>query len=143
MNLYYLNSYQKNITQYYLQVNYSTFVILGVLVFGFHWYLFDGGVTPEMNLYTILTTYLFDAFAYSFCVWYYNLIYCVFDGPSIAVLAGTWPVILCCVAVIIHGLCSCILTVVVVVVTWICRRAVILWLLFRTLFWTLLIAQLG
>ena len=33
-----------------------------------------------MNLYTILTTYLFDAFTYSFCVWYYNLTYCVLVG---------------------------------------------------------------
>ena len=46
----------------------ATFVVLGVLVFGLHKYLFDSGVALEVNLYTILTTYLFDTFQNSFCV---------------------------------------------------------------------------
>ena len=48
----------------------STFVVLGVLVLGLHEYLFDCSVTLDVNLYTILTTYLFDAFSYSLCIWY-------------------------------------------------------------------------
>ena len=56
----------------------ATFVILGVLVLGFHKYLFDGGVALEVNLYAIPTTYLFDTFGYSFCVRDDNLSYCSF-----------------------------------------------------------------
>ena len=85
-------------------VDYSTFVVPGVLVFWFHECLFYSGITFEMNLYTILTTYLFDAFAYSFCVWDYNLTYCVVVDPNIAVLISVWPVVLCCTVVIVSCL---------------------------------------
>ena len=54
----------------------ATFHFLGVLVLGLHKYLFDGGVTLEMNLYTILTTYMFNIFCNSFCVRDDNLSYC-------------------------------------------------------------------
>ena len=56
----------------------ATFVVLGVLVLGFHKYLPDGGVALEVNLYAILTTYLFDTFSYSCCVRDDNLSYCSF-----------------------------------------------------------------
>ena len=72
-----------------------------------------------MNLYTILTTYLFDTFAYSFCVWDYNLTYCVPVDPNIVVLIVVWHVALCCAVVDVPCLCSCILAIVVVTVTWI------------------------
>ena len=97
-------------------VDYSTFVVPGVLVFWFHKCLFDSGITSEMNLYTILTTYLFDAFAYSFCVWDYNLTYCVFVDPNGAVLIVVWLFVLCCAAVFVPCLCSCVLTIIVVVI---------------------------
>ena len=60
----------------------ATFVVLGVLVLGFHKYLFDGSVALEVNLYAILTTYLFDTFGYSFCVRDDNLSYCSFVALS-------------------------------------------------------------
>ena len=55
----------------------ATFYFLGVLVLGLHMYLFDGGVTLEMNLCTIPTTYVFNTFQNSFfCVRDDNLSYC-------------------------------------------------------------------
>ena len=60
----------------------STFVVLGILVLRLHEYLFDGGVSLEVNLYIILTTYLFDTFGYSFCIWYDYLCYCGFVTTS-------------------------------------------------------------
>ena len=60
----------------------ATFVLLGVLVLWFHKYLLVGGVALEVNLYAILTTYLFDTFGYSFCVRDDNLSYCSFVALS-------------------------------------------------------------
>ena len=60
----------------------ATLVVLGVLVLGFHKYLIGGGVALEVNLYAILTAYLFDTFGYSFCVRDDNLSYCNFVALS-------------------------------------------------------------
>ena len=54
----------------------ATFYFLGVLILGLHKYLFDGGVTLEMHLYTILATYVFNTFCNSFYVSDDNLSYC-------------------------------------------------------------------
>ena len=79
----------------------STFVVLGVLVLRLHECLFDGGVALEVNLYTILTTYLFDAFGYSLCIWYDNLTYCglvTTTGPAGIVVCTA---VVCCTVVVL------------------------------------------
>ena len=47
-----------------------------VLVLGLHEGLFDCSVSFKVNLYTILTAYLFNTFCCSFCVWDDYLSYC-------------------------------------------------------------------
>ena len=97
----------------------STFVVLGVLVLVLHKYLFDGGVTLKVNLYTILTTYLFNTFHNSFCVGYDYLSYCGLVSTSGCNRIVIFSVVLCLAAVLVPSLCSCALIVVVVVVAWI------------------------
>ena len=114
-------------------INESTFAVLGVLVLRLHEDLFDGCVSLQVFLYTILTTCLFYAFGYTFCVWDDNLSYCglvtlSFDG---------WIAAL--VAVISN---SIIVFVGVVVVGWIVVACILL-LLFKTFCCTLLMAQEG
>ena len=104
----------------------STFVVLGVLVLGLHSYLFDGSVTLEMHLYGILTTYLFDAFGYSLCVWNDNLSYCGLVSPVVAVWIVSWTAVVCCAVVPIPWLYR--YGQIVVVVAWISWRAVICFL---------------
>ena len=51
-----------------IAVYYATLLVLGVLVLRLHEELFDCSVSLEVNLYSILTTYLRKAFWYSFGV---------------------------------------------------------------------------
>ena len=94
----------------------ATFHFLGVVVLGLHKYLFDGGVTLEMNLYTILTTYVFNTFHNSFCVRDDNLSYCGLVSISgcgwIAVLI---VVVVCLAVTVVSHVCSLSLGVVIVV----------------------------
>ena len=98
----------------------ATFVVLRVLVLGFHKYLLDGGVALEVNLYTILTTCLFDTFSYSFCVRDDNLSYISFVALS---SCGFIVVLIVVVAIGLTGVvipCLCGWRLVVVIVVWIC-----------------------
>ena len=98
----------------------ATFVVLGVLVLGFHKYLLDGGVALEVNLYAILTTYLFDTFGYSFCVRDDNLSYCSFVALS---SCGLIVVLIVVVAIGLTGMvvpCLCGWRLAVVDVVLIC-----------------------
>ena len=80
----------------------STFVVLGVLVLGLHNYLFDGGVTLEVNLYTIPTTYMFNTFHSSFCVRYDYLSYCGLVSTS--GLLGLLSSVLFCIGLLLMSL---------------------------------------
>ena len=67
-----------------------------------------------MNLYAILTTYLFDTFSYYFCVRDDNLSYCRFVA-----LSGCWLIVIMIVVVaiglagmVVPSLCGWRLTVV-------------------------------
>ena len=51
-------------------VDYSTFLVLWVLVLGFHEDLLEHGVALEVSLYSILTTYLFETYQQPQYVWY-------------------------------------------------------------------------
>ena len=51
-------------------VDYPTFLVLLVLVLGFHEDLLDCGVALEVSLYSILTTCLFETFHHPQYVWY-------------------------------------------------------------------------
>ena len=84
----------------------STFVVLGVLVLGLHEYLFYCSVTLEVNLYAILTTYLFYTFSCSFCIWYNNLSYFGFVATVGAVMIVVWPAVVCCTVDVVLWLCS-------------------------------------
>ena len=94
----------------------ATFVVLGVLVFRLHEYLFDDGVALEVNLYTILTTYLFDTFGYSFCIGYDYLSYCGLVTTSGCVGTVVLTVVVCWTVVVVPCLCNCDW---IIVVAWI------------------------
>ena len=86
----------------------ATFVVLGILVLGFHKYLLDGGVALEVILYAILTMYLFDTFGYSFCVRDDYLSYCSFVALSSCGLIVVLIVVvaICLTGVVVPCLCG-------------------------------------
>ena len=121
----------------------TTFVVLGVLVLRLHEYLFDGGVALEVNLYTILITYLFDTSGYSFCIGYDYLSYCGFVTTSGS--ARVVALMLLCFGQLFLSLVCAVVTGFLLLLL-----GLIEWLLFvssqlllNTLCCTLLIAQLG
>ena len=66
------------------------FCCLGVLVLRLHKGLFDGSVSFKVYLYTILTTYMFDAFCCSFHVWDDYLSYCGLVCLSVVGVLLAW-----------------------------------------------------
>ena len=114
------------------------------LVLGLHKYLFYGGVTLEMNLFTILTTCVFNAFHNSFGVRDDNLFYVALFPCLVVVWLLSWLLLLC--------VWLFLLSPVFVVWAWMLSLLFVLvellllvssWLLFSTLFCTLLMAQMG
>ena len=88
-------------------VNYSTFTVLGVLVFWFHEDLFDGLVAFEVYLDAILTTCLLDTFRDAFSVWDDYLAYssfvslCIDGWITVLVVGAVAAIVVCtCVAVV-------------------------------------------
>ena len=83
----------------FVTVDNSTFLLLWVLVFGFHKELFCCSVSIEMYLDAIFTTYIFEAFRCSFCVWDDYFVLCSFGCFLLYLLSlhlDCWLIVLGC-----------------------------------------------